>query len=101
MSDFYIDNQKNIYIGDMLAGDRLATAEEVSEYSKDKRDYKLKRLSEYPKLGDMIDAFCKAEQGNNTELKTLMAKREEIKSKYPKEVRNEENTSDNTSISNV
>ena len=43
------------------------------------------RLNEYPSIGDMIDAICKKEAGDSTEFDSLEAKRQEIKSKYPKE----------------
>lgn len=46
--------------------------------------YETQRKSEYPELGDMIDAFCKAENGEKEELNRLLAKRNEIKNKYPK-----------------
>ena len=52
---------------------------------KDNRTYAEKRASEYPTLGDMIDAFCKAKAGDDSELLSLMEKREKIKQKYPKE----------------
>lgn len=42
------------------------------------------RKTEYPELGDMIDAFCKAESGEKEELNYLLNKRKQIKSKYPK-----------------
>ena len=38
-----------------------------------KMSYKFHRASEYPPLGDMIDAFCKAKAGDDTELIALMA----------------------------
>lgn len=47
-------------------------------------DYKVLRLAEYPEPGDFIDAYCKAQAGDDTELKALMARREQIKLKYPK-----------------
>lgn len=57
--------------------------------------YQEKRFLEYPRLGDMIDAFCKSEQGDRSELEKLMAEREVIKSKYPKEAKDAENTVNN------
>lgn len=51
----------------------------------DTRSYVEKRLAEYPSLGDMTDAFCKAYEGDDTELKKLLQKRSGIKLKYPKE----------------
>ena len=50
----------------------------------DNRTYAEKRAAEYPALGDMIDAFCKAKAGDETELMALMAERDAIKAKYPK-----------------
>ena len=52
----------------------------------DNRTYAEMREAEYPSLGDMIDAFCKAKVGDDTELMALMAKRDEVKAKYPKGV---------------
>jgi hypothetical protein len=42
------------------------------------------RLSEYPSLGDMIDAICKKEAGDSTEFDSLATKRAATKSKFPK-----------------
>ena len=50
----------------------------------DNRTYAEKREAEYPSLGDMIDAFCKAKAGDDTELIALMVQRDEVKAKYPK-----------------
>ena len=47
-------------------------------------NYADNRLMEFPPIGDMIDAICKAEMGDRTELDELLALREEIKAKYPK-----------------
>lgn len=85
MKYFVNDKTRMIYTGDMQAGDRLATQAEIMELLRDKRTYAEKRASEYPFVGDMIDAFCKAETGDRSELETLMEKRQEIKNKYPKE----------------
>lgn len=46
--------------------------------------YYVKRESEYPSIGDMIDAICKDKAGNPGELSALITKRNEIKAKYPK-----------------
>lgn len=83
----YFTNEKTgmIYTGDMQPGDRPATQDEIAELLRDKRTYTEKRLSEYPSVGDMIDAFCKAKAGDETELNALMLRRQEIKQKYPKE----------------
>ena len=85
MNYFINDKTGMIYTGDMQFGDREATQEEIMELLRDKRTYSQKRLSEYPSVGDMIDAFCKAKAGDETELNALMQKRQEIKNKYPKE----------------
>ena len=83
---YFINNKtKMIYTGDMQLGDREATQEEIMELLRDKRTYTEKRLAEYPSVGDMIDAFCKAKAGDETELNALMLRRQEIKQKYPKE----------------
>ena len=50
----------------------------------DTRSYREKREAEYPTIGDMIDAFCKAKSGDESELNLLLEKRQEIKNKYPK-----------------
>ena len=50
-----------------------------------KNSYKELREAEYPSVGDMIDAFCKAKKGDESELIILMEKRESIKEKYPKD----------------
>lgn len=50
----------------------------------DKRSYAEKRLAEYPSLGNMIDALCKASEGEPAELQQLLSLRQTIKNKYPK-----------------
>ena len=47
--------------------------------------YKEKRQAEYPELGDVIDALLKAERGDSQELDEIIALRNEIKRKYPKD----------------
>lgn len=47
-------------------------------------DYRQAREAAYPSVGDMIDAFCKAYAGDDTELKTLMAQRDAIKATIKK-----------------
>lgn len=47
-------------------------------------DYRALRAEAYPSLGDMIDAFCKAYEGNDKELQTLLAQRQIIKSTIKK-----------------
>lgn len=50
----------------------------------DTRDYKTKRKSEYPSLGDFADAMYKSYQGDNSELENYYKKCTDIKNKYPK-----------------
>jgi hypothetical protein len=52
---------------------------------KDPTYYKKQREQEYPSIGDMIDAICKAMSGYENELTELLHKRELIKKKYPKD----------------
>lgn len=47
--------------------------------------YKEKRIMEYPPIGDMIDAFVKADQGDRTDLDRLIAEINAVKAKYPKD----------------
>ena len=42
-------------------------------------DYKELRRQAYPALGDMIDAICKAYDGDDTELQALMKQRKIVK----------------------
>lgn len=60
------------------------TGAPVLQEMPDNRTYAEKREAEYPSLGDMIDAFCKAKAGDDTELMALMVKRGGVKAKYPK-----------------
>lgn len=85
MNYFINDKTGMIYTGDMQFGDRPATPDEIMELLRDKRTYSQKRLAEYPSVGDMIDAFCKAKAGDESELTVLMQRRQEIKNKYQKE----------------
>ena len=43
-----------------------------------------KRLTEYPDVGDVIDAIFKKEAGNSTEFDALVTKRQAIKDANPK-----------------
>ena len=66
------------------------TSEEFVAYQSktgayDKRTYSEKRASEYPSLGDVVDAIFKMNAGDSTEYDLLETKREAIKAKYPKE----------------
>lgn len=47
-------------------------------------DYRALRAQAYPSLGDMIDAFCRAYEGDDTELQTLLAQRQIIKNTIKK-----------------
>lgn len=47
-------------------------------------DYRAARAAAYPSLGDMIDAICKAYDGDADELLELMAQRNVIKSTIKK-----------------
>ena len=42
------------------------------------------RVSEYPSLGDVVDAIFKKEAGDSTEFDALATARAAVKSKYPK-----------------
>lgn len=53
-------------------------------HSKPEYDYRALREKAYPSIGDMIDAFCKAYNGDDSELKTLMAQRDVIKTTIKK-----------------
>lgn len=48
-------------------------------------DYRALRRAAYPELGDMIDAICKAYDGEPDELLALMAQRNIVKSTIKKE----------------
>ncbi len=54
------------------------------EIQKRTLDYKQLRAIHYPSIGDMIDAFCKAKNGDDSELNKLLKLREEIKNTYKK-----------------
>ena len=54
-------------------------------HSESPYDYKELRRQAYPSLGDMIDAFCKAYNGDDEELKALMAQRDIVKATIKKE----------------
>lgn len=54
------------------------------EHSNPPYDYRALREAAYPSLGDMIDAICKAYDGDDTELKTLMAQRNVVKATIKK-----------------
>ena len=60
-------------------------ADHIEErHSEPPYDYKELRRQAYPELGDMIDAFCKAYDGDDSELKALMAQRNVIKATIKK-----------------
>lgn len=55
------------------------------KHSKPPYDYRALRRAAYPELGDMIDAICKAYDGDSKELLALMALRNKIKTTIKKE----------------
>ncbi len=54
------------------------------KHSEPPYDYKELRRQAYPSLGDMIDAICKAYDGEPDELKALMAQRDVVKATIKK-----------------
>lgn len=54
------------------------------KHSEPPYDYKALRRAAYPSPGDMIDAICKAYDGQPEELQTLMAQRNIIKATIKK-----------------
>ena len=54
------------------------------QHSEPPYDYRALRAAAYPSLGDMIDAICKAYDGDSDELLTLMAQRNAIKATIKK-----------------
>ena len=55
------------------------------KHSEPPYDYRALRAAAYPSLGDMIDAICKAYEGDDTELQALMAQRNIVKQTIKKE----------------
>lgn len=47
-------------------------------------DYRVARAAAYPPLGDVIDAFCKAYEGDDTELQAILAQRNIVKATIKK-----------------
>lgn len=64
---------------------KFANGYEISggqvRYPEPELSYRQKREAEYPSLGDMVDAFCKAAQGDEGELSALMEQRAAVKLK--------------------
>lgn len=54
------------------------------KHSEPPYDYRALRRAAYPELGDMIDAICKAYDGEPDELMALMAKRNTVKATIKK-----------------
>ena len=54
------------------------------KHSEPPHDYRTLRAKAYPSVGDMIDAICKAYDGDDTELKSLMAIRATVKANIKK-----------------
>ena len=48
-------------------------------------DYRALRRNAYPELGDVIDAICKAYEGDDTELQAILAQRNIVKATIKKE----------------
>jgi hypothetical protein len=48
-------------------------------------DYRALRRNAYPELGDVIDAICKAYEGDDTELQAILAQRNVVKATIKKE----------------
>lgn len=48
-------------------------------------DYRALRARAYPAVGDVIDAICKAYEGDDTELQTILAQRQIVKATIKKE----------------
>jgi len=48
------------------------------------KSYKEDRLSEYPTVGDVVDALYKKEGGDSTEWDAIAVSRAAVKTKYPK-----------------
>ena len=70
-------------------GDEIAYIEHADHieerHSTPPDDYRQAREAAYPSLGDMIDAICKAYDGDDTELRSLMAQRNIVKSNIKKQ----------------
>ena len=54
------------------------------QHSQPMYNYKELRRQAYPELGDMIDAICKAYQGDDMELQILIKQREAVKNTIKK-----------------
>lgn len=54
------------------------------KHSEPPYDYRALREKAYPSLGDMIDAFCKAYLGDDSELQALLAQRVAVKNTIKK-----------------
>ena len=70
-------------------GDEIEYVEH-SDYIEEKHttppyDYRKERAAAYPAVGDMIDAICKAYDGDDSELKALMAQRNAVKARIRKQ----------------
>lgn len=54
------------------------------EHSNPPYDYRALRAAAYPELGDVIDAICKAYEGDDAELQAILAQRNIVKSTIKK-----------------
>lgn len=54
------------------------------EHSNPPYDYRALRAAAYPELGDVVDAICKAYEGDDTELCAILAQRNIVKATIKK-----------------
>lgn len=77
----FIDQNGNLYIGDMRDGDREATPDEIAAWTgSHKPTYADLRRAEYPPIGDQLDALWKG----GADAAAMKAIIDGIKAKYPK-----------------
>lgn len=75
-----------IVTGDGEIVEYIEHADHIEErHSVPPYDYRALRRNAYPELGDMIDAICKAYDGDADELLALMAQRNVVKATIKKE----------------
>jgi len=78
----YIDQNDNLYFGDMQAGDREATAEEVAAWELSSLPtYTQLRASAYPPIQDYLDGIVK---GDSAQVKAYIAACLAVKNRFPK-----------------
>jgi hypothetical protein len=80
------------YVDEWHAGERQPTREELRHalekiiHDNAGKNYASMRRSEYPSVGDQLDAAYKARQGNETEQVAIDGLISKVKDKYPKSV---------------